>query len=470
MALWSGRFEEGVSEFTQRFGASLPVDKALYAQDIAGSKAHAAMLAAQGIISQEDKEKILAGLDDIKQRIDAGQFAFDINNEDIHMSIESELIKNIGSAGARLHTGRSRNDQVCTDTRLYAKQRAYDVMSANLELREALLKQAEQHFDVILPGYTHMQHAQPVLFSHHLLAYTWMLKRDFHRLSQAATAANVSPLGSAALAGTTYPLNRFATADELGFSDVIPNSLDAVSDRDFLLDLLYACSVSCIHLSRLCEEIILWSTAEFGFIALSDAFSTGSSIMPQKKNPDFAELVRGKSGRVVGDLVALLVTMKSLPLAYNKDLQEDKEGAIDAVKTLEDCYKCCAGMISTMTIHEDAMMNQAQKGYLAATDVADYLAKKGMPFRNAHEIVGHLVLLCEKRGCDLSDLTLDDFKAESGLFQEDITNALDIPGIVAARTTYGGTGNKAVAAQLIQAQEAFSNDTEYLQHVTQQVH
>ena len=470
MALWSGRFEEGVSEFTQRFGASLPVDKALYAQDIAGSKAHAAMLAAQGIISQEDKEKILAGLDDIKQRIDAGQFAFDINNEDIHMSIESELIKNIGSAGARLHTGRSRNDQVCTDTRLYAKQRAYDVMSANLELREALLKQAEQHFDVILPGYTHMQHAQPVLFSHHLLAYTWMLKRDFHRLSQAATAANVSPLGSAALAGTTYPLNRFATADELGFSDVIPNSLDAVSDRDFLLDLLYACSVSCIHLSRLCEEIILWSTAEFGFITLSDAFSTGSSIMPQKKNPDFAELVRGKSGRVVGDLVALLVTMKSLPLAYNKDLQEDKEGAIDAVKTLEDCYKCCAGMISTMTIHEDAMMNQAQKGYLAATDVADYLAKKGMPFRNAHEIVGHLVLLCEKRGCDLSDLTLDDFKAESDLFQEDITNALDIPGIVAARTTYGGTGNKAVAAQLIQAQEAFSNDTEYLQHVTQQVH
>ena len=470
MALWSGRFEEGVSEFTQRFGASLPVDKALYAQDIAGSKAHAAMLAAQGIISQEDKEKILAGLDDIKQRIDAGQFAFDINNEDIHMSIESELIKNIGSAGARLHTGRSRNDQVCTDTRLYAKQRAYDVMSANLELREALLKQAEQHFDVILPGYTHMQHAQPVLFSHHLLAYTWMLKRDFHRLSQAATAANVSPLGSAALAGTTYPLNRFATADELGFSGVIPNSLDAVSDRDFLLDLLYACSVSCIHLSRLCEEIILWSTAEFGFITLSDAFSTGSSIMPQKKNPDFAELVRGKSGRVVGDLVALLVTMKSLPLAYNKDLQEDKEGAIDAVKTLEDCYKCCAGMISTMTIHEDAMMNQAQKGYLAATDVADYLAKKGMPFRNAHEIVGHLVLLCEKRGCDLSDLTLDDFKAESDLFQEDITNALDIPGIVAARTTYGGTGNKAVAAQLIQAQEAFSNDTEYLQHVTQQVH
>ena len=463
MALWSGRFEEGVSEFTQRFGASLPVDKALYAQDIAGSKAHSAMLAAQGVISQEDKEKIHAGLDDIKQRIDQGEFAFDINNEDIHMSIESELIKNIGDAGARLHTGRSRNDQVCTDTRLYAKQRAHDLMAANLTLREALLEQAQKHFDVILPGYTHLQHAQPVLLSHHMLAYVWMLTRDFHRLQEAAAAADANPLGSAALAGTTYPLDRFATASDLGFSRVIPNSLDAVSDRDFLLDLMYACSVSCIHLSRLCEEIILWSTSEFGFITLSDAFSTGSSIMPQKKNPDFAELIRGKSGRVIGDLVALLVTMKSLPLAYNKDLQEDKEGAIDAAKTLEDCYRCAAGMISTMAIHEDAMMAQAQKGYLAATDVADYLAKKGMPFRKAHEVVGHLVLLCDKRGCDLSGLTLDDFKAESDLFEADIAGALDLPSIVAARTTYGGTGNEAVKAQLAEAQDAFAADSAALQ-------
>ena len=362
MALWSGRFEENVSEFTQRFGASLPVDKALYAQDIAGSCAHAKMLAEQGVISEDDYHAIYAGLQEIKQRIEDGAFEFDINNEDIHMSIESELTANIGTAGARLHTGRSRNDQVCTDTRLFAKQRAADLMEANLNLRRALLDQAEAHYDVILPGYTHLQHAQPVLFSHHMLAYVWQLTRDFHRLEEARNAADANPLGSAALAGTTYPLDRFATAKTLGFSRVIPNSLDAVSDRDFLLDLMYACSVSCIHLSRLCEEIILWSTAEFGFVTLSDAFSTGSSIMPQKKNPDFAELIRGKSGRVIGDMVALLVTLKSLPLAYNKDLQEDKEGAIDAAKTLEDCYVCAAGMIASMTIHEDAMLAQAHKG------------------------------------------------------------------------------------------------------------
>ena len=279
MALWSGRFEEGVSEFTQRFGASLPVDKQLYAQDIAGSRAHAAMLAHQGVISQEDADKIDAGLERIKGEIEAGSFPFDINNEDIHMSIESVLTSEIGDAGARLHTGRSRNDQVCTDTRLFAKKRARDLMAANVELREALVSQAEKHFDVILPGYTHMQHAQPVLFSHHMLAYVWMLDRDFDRLRAAYDAADANPLGSAALAGTTYPLDRFMTAEALGFSRVIPNSLDAVSDRDFLLDLLYACSVSCMHLSRLCEEIILWSTAEFGFVTLSDSFSTGSSIM-----------------------------------------------------------------------------------------------------------------------------------------------------------------------------------------------
>lgn len=451
MALWSGRFTEGVSEFTQQFGASLPVDKALYAQDIAGSKAHAHMLAAQGVISQEDCDAIQAGLDRIKERIEAGEFVFDINNEDIHMSIESVLTAEIGDAGARLHTGRSRNDQVATDTRLYVKERCTQLMQANLDLRRALIHQAQEHFDTILPGYTHLQHAQPVLFSHHLLAYVWMLTRDYERLAAARRAADASPLGSAALAGTTYPLDRQMTADELGFSRVIPNSLDAVSDRDFLLDLMYACSVSCMHLSRLAEEIILWSTSEFAFVTLSDSFSTGSSIMPQKKNPDFAELVRGKTGRVVGDLVALLVTMKGLPLAYNKDLQEDKEGAIDAAKTLEDCYTCMAGMIGTMQVNADAMMAQAKKGYLAATDVADYLAKKGMPFRRAHEVVGHLVLLCDQRGCDLDDLTLEDFKAASDLFEADITGALDLKSIVAARTTEGGTGHAAVEAQMAKA-------------------
>ena len=320
MALWSGRFEQGVSEFTQEFGASLPIDKAMYHQDIAGSRAHARMLAAQGVISEEDKQKIVDGLTAIEKRIDEGDFVFDINDEDIHMSIEKVLTENIGDAGARLHTGRSRNDQVVTDTRLYAKELARELMVANVSLREALFEAAEKTFGVILPGYTHMQHAQPVLLSHHFMAYFWMFSRDFKRLSAALDAADMNPLGSAALAGTTYPLDRMATTKELGFAAAIPNSLDAVSDRDFLLDLNYACSVSMIHLSRLCEEIILWSTSEFGFITLSDSYSTGSSIMPQKKNPDFAELIRGKSGRVVGDLVALLVTMKSLPLSSCKSL------------------------------------------------------------------------------------------------------------------------------------------------------
>lgn len=459
MALWSGRFTEGADAFTQQFGASLPVDRRLYAQDIAGSVAHASMLAVQGIISAEDAAAIAEGLAGIKADIESGALAFDVQqSEDIHMAIESELTRRIGDAGARLHTGRSRNDQVATDTRLYAKQRAADLMAANVALREALMAQAEKHFDVILPGYTHLQHAQPVLLAHHLLAYVHMLARDFQRLAAARDAADACPLGAAALAGTTYPLDRHATAQALGFAQPIANSLDAVSDRDFLLDLIYACSVSCLHLSRLCEELILWSAAEFGFITLSDAYATGSSIMPQKKNPDFAELIRGKSGRVVGDLVALMVTLKSLPLAYNKDLQEDKQGAMDAADTLEDCYVCAAGMIATMTVNADAMAAQAKKGYLAATDVADYLAKKGLPFRCAHEVVGHLVLTCEQRGCDLEDLTLADFQAESDLFESDIVECLNLPAIVAARTTYGGTGHDAVSIQLAETKAQLEAD------------
>lgn len=462
MALWSGRFTENVSEFTQRFGASLPVDKALYAQDVAGSKAHAKMLATVGVISEEDAQKIAAGLDRVKADIESGDFSFDINDEDIHMSVEKALTAEIGDAGARLHTGRSRNDQVATDTRLYAKQRATDLMRANVALRHALIGQAEANFGVILPGYTHLQHAQPVLFSHHMLAYVWMLARDYRRLQAARDAADACPLGAAALAGTTYPLDRQMTAGELGFASVIPNSLDAVSDRDFLLDLDYACAVSCMHLSRLCEELVLWSTSEFGFIELSDAFSTGSSIMPQKKNPDFAELIRGKTGRVIGNLVSLLVTMKALPLAYNKDLQEDKYGAIDSAKTLEDCLQCAAGMIETMSIKPENMLKQAKLGHLAATDVADYLAKKGLPFRHAHEVVGHLVLLCEQRGCNLDDLSFDDFKTASSLFEEDIVKALDLPSIVAARTTEGGTGEAAVTQQMEKAKAALAADESLL--------
>ena len=458
MALWSGRFTENVSEFTQRFGASLPIDKQLYAQDIEGSKAHARMLGAQGIIGDDDVTAIEEGLDRIKQRIETGDFEFDINDEDIHMSVEKALIADIGEAGARLHTGRSRNDQVVTDTRLFAKRRCTDLMHANVELRQVLVNMAERHMDTILPGYTHMQHAQPVYLAHHLLAYAWMFARDFKRLAAAREAADVCPLGSAALAGTTYPLNRHMTAEELGFSAITANSLDAVSDRDFLLDLSYAASVSCVHLSRLAEEIVYWSSSEFGFVTLSDAFSTGSSIMPQKKNPDFAELIRGKTGRVVGDLVALIVTLKSLPLAYNKDLQEDKEGAIDAARTLEDCYICMAGMISSMTVNADAMRAQVNKGYLAATDVADYLAKKGLPFRRAHEIVGHLVLLCEQRACGLEDLSLQDFKAESDLFESDIVESLDAESIADARVTEGGTGRRAIREQFVLVVESLRED------------
>lgn len=459
MALWSGRFEDSADESTQRFGASLPVDKALYAQDIAGSIAHAKMLAVQKIITSEDAKSICAALEEIERDIESSDFVFDINDEDIHMAIESELTRRIGEAGARLHTGRSRNDQVATDTRLYMKQRAQDLMLANCALREALIHAAITNADVIMPGYTHLQHAQPVLFSHHMLAYTWMLARDFNRLQAAYNAADASPLGAAALAGTTYPLDRSATAEAMGFSHVIPNSLDAVSDRDFILDLIYAASVSCVHLSRLCEEIILWSTAEFGFITLSDAYSTGSSIMPQKKNPDFAELIRGKSGRVAGDLMAMLMTLKSLPLAYNKDLQEDKAAAIDAADTLESCCNCMTGMISTMTVHPDAMLTQARRGHLAATDVADYLAKRGMPFRRAHEIVGHLVLECEKRNCNLDDLTLEDFRAQSDLFEEDIVHELDLRHIVDMRNTFGGTSQTAVAEQLQMAEDCLAKDT-----------
>ncbi len=458
MALWDGRFEEGADEFTQRFGASLPVDKAMYAEDIAGSRAHAKMLATKGIISEQDQQAIDSGLRSVKADIDAGEFVFDIDDEDIHMAVEAELTRRIGAAGGRLHTGRSRNDQVATDSRLFAKRLCRDLMEANRSLRQALVEVAEANIDVVMPGYTHMQHAQPVLLAHHLLAYTWMIARDHERLQHAWQAADENPLGCAALAGTTYPLDRQMTAAELGFGSVCANSLDAVSNRDFLLDLNYACSVGMVHLSRLAEEIILWSTSEFGFITLSDSYSTGSSIMPQKKNPDFAELVRGKTGRVVGDLMALLTTMKGLPLAYNKDTQEDKEGVIDAANTLADSMRCMEGMVRTMRINADTMRKAARVGYLAATDVADYLAKKGLPFREAHAVVGHLVLLCEKRGCQLDDLSLADFQAESPLFEADIVKALDLDDIVAARTTEGGTAPSAVATQIEQVRTRLKAD------------
>ena len=461
-ALWGGRFEDKPDEFTQAFGASLPIDVRMWEVDIAGSQAHARMLGAVGVLSQEDVDSIVAGLDSIKADIAAGDLSFDIDDEDIHMAIERELTNRIGEAGGRLHTARSRNDQVATDTRLYVKELSLALASQVLVLRDALLSRAGDNLGVIMPGYTHMQKAQPILFSHHLLAYYWMLTRDFTRIIAAYDAADVLPLGSAALAGTTYPLDRDMVAEELGFAAVSANSLDAVSDRDFLLDLDYACAVCMMHLSRLCEELILWSTNEFGFITMSDAYSTGSSIMPQKKNPDFAELVRGKTGRVVGDLVALLVTMKSLPLAYNKDMQEDKEGAFDAADTLYDCLRCVSGMVQTMRVNVDAMAAGAEGGFMAATDLADYLVGKGMPFREAHEVVGKLVLECEKQGRTLQSLSADELAAHSDLFDEGAKEAVDLRVIVSKRTTAGGTGDAAVEAQLVAASEALERDTELL--------
>ena len=456
MALWGGRFEAGVAEVTQEFGASLPVDKHLYKQDIAGSKAHAKMLAAQGIISAEDEQAIAEGLTGIEQDIDAGNFTFDINDEDIHMSIESELTRRIGEAGKRLHTGRSRNDQVATDTRLGVKALAKELMEANLELRHVLVDAAKRYDKVILPGYTHMQHAQPVLLSHHLLAYSWMFARDFIRLKAAFDAADNCPLGAAALAGTSYPLDRQMTAAELGFAGVIPNSLDAVSDRDFLLDLHYAGSVMAMHLSRLSEEIVLWSSSEFGFITLSDSYSTGSSIMPQKKNPDIAELTRGKSGRLIGDLTGLLATLKGLPTAYARDLQEDKEAVFDQVDTLEVLLPAFTGMVATMVFDKERLEAEAPTGFALATDIAEWLVKNGVPFRHAHELSGACVKIAEDRGQELWDLTDEDF---INVFKDflpadkapQVREVLSTEGSVSARNGKGGTSPLRVREQIVSA-------------------
>ena len=374
------------------------------------------------------------------------------------MSIERQLTARIGEAGGRLHTARSRNDQVATDTRLYAKQQATALAEQLLEFRAVLLRLAGEHGEVIMPGYTHLQKAQPVLFAHHMLAYYWMLARDFRRMLAARDAADLSPLGAAALAGTGHPIDRQQTAAALGFAAVIPNSLDAVSDRDFLLDLVYACTVTMLHLSRLCEELILWSSNEFGFITLSDGYSTGSSIMPQKKNPDFAELVRGKTGRVVGDLVGLLTVLKGLPLAYNKDMQEDKEGAFDAIDTLSASLKAVTGMLATMQVNADVMLKAAHGGYMAATDLADFLAEQGLPFREAHEIVGRFVLTAEKQGKALDEFTLQELQAVSPIFDEQAMAVLKIEKVVARRQSEGGTAAEQVSAQLKLAEAKLLED------------
>lgn len=459
---WGGRFEHTPGEFQQRFGASLPVDQRLFAEDIAGSIAHARMLGKQGILSEDDAEAITTGLMAILADIEAGRFTFDAADEDVHMAIEGELTRRIGDAGKRLHTGRSRNDQVATDARLFAKRRSLELMEDVNALRRTLIEAAAANDGVVMPGYTHLQKAQPVLFAHHMLAYAWMLARDAKRLRRAYKAADVLPLGSAALAGTTFPIDREAVAHELGFSKISENSLDAVSDRDFLVDLTYACTLGMVHLSRLAEELIVWSTDEFGFITLDDAWSTGSSIMPQKKNPDFAELVRGKTGRAVGDLTALLVTLKGLPLAYNKDMQEDKEPAFDAIDTYEACLAATVGMLSTMRVNAERMRAGAEGGFMAATDLADYLAARGVPFREAHEIVGRLVLACEQSGRRLGELTIEELRAASPVFDEDARAAIDIDAVIARRDTAGGTAPNRVAEQLAEARARLAKDETWL--------
>lgn len=459
MALWSGRFTEGVSEFTQQFGASLPVDKALYAQDIAGSKAHAHMLAAQGVISQEDCDAIQTGLDRIKERIEAGEFVFDINNEDIHMSIESVLTAEIGDAGARLHTGRSRNDQVALDGRMYVKDAAKEAASLQRELCETLLTIAEKNTHTIMPGYTHLQRAQPITLGHHMMAYFQMFTRDMQRMKEVYAHADVMPLGSGALAGTTYPLNRERVAELLGFSAITQNSLDGVADRDFVCDYLYAASVCMMHLSRFCEELILWNSHEFRFVEMDDAYATGSSIMPQKKNPDVAELIRGKTGRVYGDLTGLLTTLKGLPLAYNKDMQEDKEALFDARDTLVKSLVVFNAMLAACTFNTENMARGAAGGFTNATDAADYLVKKGMPFRDAHAVIGHLVLHCVKENKAILDLSLDELKTFSELFEADVYEACSMHACVELRDVPGGPAPNRVEASIKAGQawlDAFS--------------
>lgn len=445
--MWGGRFTKAEEKNALDFNASISYDCRMYREDIAGSIAHAKMLAAHGIISKEDQEKITKGLLSIKKEIDEGTFPFSVELEDIHMNIEKRLTEEIGDAGARLHTARSRNDQCALDLHMYMKRNIARLSEKLIAVLEALLAASKKYQDVILPGYTHMQRAQPVLFAHHMLAYFAMLERDFKRLEDCYDMCDMSPIGACALAGTTYPTHPEEEANDLHFASVYGNSLDAVSDRDYLLQFLSFASICAMHLSRLSEEFIYWSTSEFQFIELDDGYSTGSSIMPQKKNPDMCELIRGKTGRVYGHLIGLLTVMKGLPLAYDKDMQEDKEGVFDALDTLYFALDIYAGMISTMTVNGDHTRQVLESDFSNATDMADYLAKKGLPFRQAHAVVGSAVHYCIEHHKVLLDLSMEEFRSMSPLFEEDIKDALSIENCVKNRESYGGTGPKSVERQ-----------------------
>ncbi len=451
--MWAGRTDGNTEQIADDFNSSIRFDSRMYRQDITGSMTHAAMLAAQGIITKEDADRLIDGLSAILEDIESGKLTVDMSCEDIHMFVEQVLTERLGDVGKKLHTARSRNDQVALDIRLYLRDEIDEIRELISKLIAVITDKAEEYKGTIMPGYTHLQRAQPITFGHHLMAYAMMLLRDIDRLADCRKRMNVSPIGCCALAGTTYHTDRRFEAEKLGFDDICRNSLDGVSDRDFSLEFLSALSTLMVHLSRFSEEIILWSSWEFKFVELSDAYTTGSSIMPQKKNPDMAELVRGKTGRVFGDLMGLLTTLKGLPLAYNKDMQEDKEGVFDACDTVKMCLQVFTGMIETMTACTDNMKTAAQKGFINATDLADYLVKKGLPFRSAYKISGQLVAQCIEQHTVLEELPLSAYRAYSDLFDEDLYEAIDLKTCVEKRISEGGTSIASVEAQITYARE-----------------
>ena len=448
MAMWDGRFEKKIDSRTNDFNSSIKFDHKMYKHDIKGSMAHAKMLSKQGIIGKDDKEKILKGLEEILEDIESGNLKLDPNAEDIHMFVEAELTKRIGQSGKKLHTARSRNDQVALDIKMYLKDAILEIQKELKELIATFVEKAEENTKTIMPGYTHLQRAQPVTFGHHLMAYVEMFLRDEERLSQTYNRMDVSPIGSCALAGTTYNLDREYEAKELGFASITNNSLDGVSDRDYVIELLSDISMIMMHLSRISEEIVMWSSWEFKFVELDDAFATGSSIMPQKKNPDITELIRGKTGRVYGDLMAMLTVMKGTPLAYNKDMQEDKEAIFDALDTVNLCITTLNPLVKTMTVLKDNMKKAAAKGFINATDCADYLVEKGIPFRDAYKITGSLVKYCIKNDTTLENLKLEEFKEYSDKFEEDVYEAIDLINCVNKRNVVGGPAAEQVMKQI----------------------
>lgn len=446
--MWGGRFAETTDALVEQFNASVTFDKRLALQDLQGSIAHATMLGETGILSVDETAQIIAGLETLQKDVEAGNFIWHVELEDVHMNLERALTERIGPVGGKLHTARSRNDQVATDFRLWLRDETHAMIGLLHDLRAAFVEAADTHYGVIMPGYTHLQVAQPILLSHHFLAYFEMFTRDAGRLEDSLKRLNVSPLGAGALAGTGFPIDRARTAELLGFDAPARNSLDAVSDRDFAVEFLSASSLIMMHLSRFSEELILWSSQEFGFVTLPDSHTTGSSIMPQKKNADVSELTRGKTGRVYGHLLGLLTTLKGLPLTYNKDLQEDKEGAFDAADTLRICLRLTADLLPKLTVHRERLHHAAGRAYSNATDLADYLAKKGLPFREAHEVAGKLVALCISEGKDLQDLSMGQMKEASSLIEQDVFEVLRLKNVVNARNSYGGTGSAQVKVQI----------------------